>query len=372
MGRPVHAECKRFRRQRNDLIKSGPDAGKPTQLCQFGLGGGGEETQAHFANEPGWGQLAWATAHAAFPGGDKSVAMSRDFSWKIEDGDSKTIGVKSKSKIPPCDREGYKGCWIIRFSSSFAPKIYDARDPANPVILDTPGAVVPGYYVQVVGTMAGNTGKSPGIYINHGAVGLRAYGAEIKSAGVDVAGKFGGAVPAGASTVPTASFTCHPPRRLLPRLRPPICAASRPRALGARRNPTAALRPSFRHPASLVSRRHPPPLPRPLRRPHRPSRAPRGMESHSMPISQRAGRSNKCEPKATRSWDWNARCCSGHWSSGLKGAGTAPASISRIVTRIAYHFEERYGLERLCNLGRSALESAADPNAKFIMAMGRE
>ena len=94
-------------------IKSGPDAGKPTQLYQFGLAV--TKTQAHFANEPGWGQLAWAVAHAAFPGGDKSVAMSPDFSWKIEDGDSKTIGVKSKSKVRPCDREGYKGCWIIRF-----------------------------------------------------------------------------------------------------------------------------------------------------------------------------------------------------------------------------------------------------------------
>jgi hypothetical protein len=195
-------------------IKSGPDAGKPTQLYQFGLAI--PKTQAHFANEPGWGQLAWAVAHAAFPGGDKSVATSRDFSWKIDDGDSTVISTKSKSKVRPCDREGYKGCWILRLSSSFAPKIYDARDPANPVPLHEVGAVVPGYYVQVVGTMAGNTGKSPGIYINHGAVGLRAYGAEIKSAGIDVSGKFGGAVPAGASTVPTASTAIPSPTPAAP------------------------------------------------------------------------------------------------------------------------------------------------------------
>jgi hypothetical protein len=211
-------------------IKSGPDAGKPTQLYQFGLAI--PKTQAHFANEPGWGQLAWAVAHAAFPGGDKSVATSRDFSWKIDDGDSTTISTKSKSKVRPCDREGYKGCWILRLSSSFAPKIYDARDPANPVPLHEVGAVVPGYYVQVVGTMAGNTGKSPGIYINHGAVGLRAYGAEIKSAGIDVSGKFGGAVPAGASTVPTASTAIPSPTPAAPAPAyvPPAAPAAAPAA----------------------------------------------------------------------------------------------------------------------------------------------
>jgi hypothetical protein len=186
------------------VIKSGPDAGKPTQMYEFGLAVA--KTQAHFANEPGWGQLAWATAHAAFPGGDQSPAMSPDFSWKIEDGDSTIISTKSKTKTRPCDREGYPGCWIIKFSSSFAPKIYDARDPNSPVLLDAPGAVLPGYYVQVVGSMAGNTGKTPGIYINHGAVGLRAYGTEIRSAGVDVTGKFGGAVPPGATNVPAAGF----------------------------------------------------------------------------------------------------------------------------------------------------------------------
>jgi len=132
--------------------------------------------------------------------------MAPDFSWKIIDGDSKVVSTKSKSKIPPCEREGFAGCWVLRFSSSFAPKIYDARDAANPVLLEGKDAIVPGYYVQVVGSMAGNTGKSPGIYINHAAVGLRAYGKEIKTAGVDVTGKFGGAVPAGASAVPVGGF----------------------------------------------------------------------------------------------------------------------------------------------------------------------
>jgi hypothetical protein len=186
------------------LYKKGVDAGKPYVMYDFGVAI--PKTQAHFANEPGWGQLAWATAHAAFPGGDKSPAMSTEFSWKITDGDSTKIPAKSKSKVAPCDREGHKGCWILKFSSQFAPKIYDARDVNSPVLLEGKDAIVPGYVVQVVGTMAGNTGNSPGIYLNHAAVGLRAYLPEIRTGGVDVTGKFGGALPAGASTVPAAGF----------------------------------------------------------------------------------------------------------------------------------------------------------------------
>lgn len=184
--------------------KKGVDMGKSYVMYDFGVAV--PKTQAHFANEPGWGQLAWATAHAAFPGGDASPVMRPDFSWKITDGDSTVIPPKSKSKIAPCNREGHKGCWILKFSSQFAPKIYDARDVSNPVLLEGKDAIVPGYVVQVVGTMAGNTGNSPGIYLNHAAVGLRAYLPEIRTAGVDVTGKFGGTLPAGASTVPAAGF----------------------------------------------------------------------------------------------------------------------------------------------------------------------
>lgn len=186
-------------------IKNGPDAGKPTQRYEFMLAV--PKTQAHFANEPGWGQLVWNTAHAAFPGGDQSAAMRTDFSWKVYDGDSAVIPLKSKTKTKPCDREGWKGNWVLKFSSSFAPKIYDARDINNPVLLEGKDAIVPGYAIQVIGSVAGNTGNSPGIYLNHSAIGLRAYMPVIQTSGVDVTGKFGGAVPAGATSMPVGGFT---------------------------------------------------------------------------------------------------------------------------------------------------------------------
>jgi hypothetical protein len=208
------------------VVKKGVDAGKPTQRYEFGLAV--PKTQAHFANEPGWGQLLWATAHTAFPGGDNSPAMRADFSWKITDGDSTVIPPKSKSKIKPCDREGFAGHWVLKYSSSFAPKVYDARDINNPVLLEGKDAVVPGYAVQVIGTAAGNTGNSPGIYLNHGAVGLRAYLPEIRTGGVDVTGKFGGALPAGSTQVPAAGFatpSAPAPAAAAPSASPPPPAA---------------------------------------------------------------------------------------------------------------------------------------------------
>lgn len=193
------------------VIKSGADKGKETQ--QFVIGLAISKTQGHWGSEPGWGQAIWAAGHAAFPGGE---AQQPHFSWKIQDGDSQVIPPKSKSKIKPCDREGWKGCWILRLQSAFAPAIYDALkdNGANPVPMDTAGAVLPGYVIQVVGTVRGNTGASPGVYLNHSAVGLRAYLPVISSRGVDVAGKFGGVLPAGASTLPAAGFT--PPAAPVP------------------------------------------------------------------------------------------------------------------------------------------------------------
>jgi hypothetical protein len=188
------------------VIKKGPDAGKPTQRYEFGLAI--PKTQAHFANEPGWGQLIWQAAHAAFPGnaGLTQPIDSGAFSWKITDGDSTKVSAKSKSKIPPCDKEGFKGCWVLTLSSSYAPKIYDARDVNNPVLLEGNDAIVPGYAIQVIGSVAGNSGATPGVYLNHAAVGLRGYMPEIRTAGIDVKGKFGGAVLPGATTVPAAGF----------------------------------------------------------------------------------------------------------------------------------------------------------------------
>ena len=224
------------------VIKNGADKGKETQLFVIGLAI--PKTQAHWGNEPGWGQSIWAAGHAAFPGGE---AQHPTFSWKIYDGDATAIPPKSKSKVRPCDREGWKGCWVLRLQSAFAPAIYNAlTNPENPVPMNDKDAVRPGYVIQVVGTVKGNTGSSPGVYLNHNAVGLRAYLPEIITRGVDVKGKFGGAVPAGASTMPAAATLPTPPPSTAPAAAPaawtpPPAAAALPPMPAAAAPPTAVV-----------------------------------------------------------------------------------------------------------------------------------
>ena len=228
------------------VIKSGTRKGEPTQLYVCGLAI--PKTQPHWGNEPGWGQTIWAAGHAAFPNHPAIMSAwdSGDFSWKIFDGDSPAIPKKAKMRIPLNERPGHKGCWILRIQSSFPPSIFDAvKDPANPTPLDVEGAVRPGYVIQVVGSVKGNTGASPGVYLNLNAVGLRAYLPEIVSRGVDVKGKFGGALPAGASTMPAASAPLPTPAS------PPAAAPAPTPATPAR--PAAVVAPTPATPAAPPS-----------------------------------------------------------------------------------------------------------------------
>lgn len=189
------------------VYKSGVDTGQPR--VDFVVGVAIPKTQAHWGLEIGWGDKILAKGRASFPGGD---AENNDFSWKISDGDSRILPKKSKSKVLPCDREGWKGCWILRFSGGFAPKLWNAIiDPKNPTPLIEPGVLLTGYWIQVIGEVDGNSGASPGVYLNHRAVGLLGYDKVIQSQGVDVVGKFGGALPSGVSQTPVGGFQAPPP-----------------------------------------------------------------------------------------------------------------------------------------------------------------
>lgn len=144
-----------------------------------------------------WGQKIWAEGHRAHP----NFAPHPTFSWKIEDGDSQVPNKKGKKN---CDRVGFPGNWIIKFRSGFPPKSYNADGSAA-----LPAESFKcGYYAQVNCTVAGNTGDSPGVYVNPNMVALSGYGEEIVS-GPDVAeAGFGQGVqlPAGASSVPVGGF----------------------------------------------------------------------------------------------------------------------------------------------------------------------
>lgn len=194
------------------VIKTGLNAGQPRVDYQFAIAIP-KGTERHWAETP-WGAQIWNVGHAAYP----QQAGLPGFAWKVIDGDDQTPSMKSKPPGKrPCDNEGYKGNWVIRFSAGFAPKIYKEESPGAFMQIAQPDFVKPGYYVEVNFSVEGNSGQSPGVYMNHSMVCFRAYGPEI-SFGPDVASAgFGqSALPPGASAMPLASSVPLPQVAALP------------------------------------------------------------------------------------------------------------------------------------------------------------
>lgn len=179
------------------VVKNGPNAGQPRTNFFFAVAipKGGEQHWAQTA----WGQLIWAAGHSAFP----NAAQSPAFAWKIEDGDSTIPNKKGKK---PCDNEGWRGNWILKYSGGFSPKVY-RQDGAGYVQVSEEDYIKPGYFVEVAGTVDGNGSQSqPGIYLNHSMVCFRAFGPEIVfGANVEDAGFGKSALPAGATMTPPPS-----------------------------------------------------------------------------------------------------------------------------------------------------------------------
>lgn len=105
------------------------------------------------------------------------------FSMKVSDGDAPN----SRGVV----NEHTKGCFVLYFSSMYAPKAV-GPDPAFTEI--DPATIKRGFYVQVAGNLGSNEqpGDRAGIYLNGNIVRLIAEGDEIRG-GVDAASAFGGA-----------------------------------------------------------------------------------------------------------------------------------------------------------------------------------
>jgi hypothetical protein len=146
-----------------------------------------------------WGKVIWQVGHTAFP----QAAQRPDFSWKIEDGDS---AIPNKRNRKPCENDGWRGNWIVKFSNGFAPTIYKQNGNDWMQITEV-DAVKPGYYIQVAFTVDGNGQQNnPGVYLNPQGVCFRAYGEEISfGPNVEEMGFGAAPLPAGASTVPFAA-----------------------------------------------------------------------------------------------------------------------------------------------------------------------
>ena len=209
------------------VVKTGPNAGQPRVNYFFALAIP-KGAEPHWAHTP-WGQQIWNVGNQAFP----NAAQSPAFAWKIEDGDSQ---IPNKKGRKPCDNEGWREHWILKFSGGFAPKVYQ-QEGAGYVQVMQKDFCKPGFFVEVAFSVEGNGSQSqPGVYLNHSMVCFRAYGQEI-TFGPDVASAgFGAApLPAGASMTPPAGAIPMPqaPAAAPAGYAPPPAPGAMPAAPGA-------------------------------------------------------------------------------------------------------------------------------------------
>lgn len=149
--------------------------------------------------DPGFNDL-WSIMQAAaqegFPGGQSQGA---NFSWKLIDGDTAV----DRNNKPYSEREGFAGHWVVKFSTSFAPEVYDTN--CNRIV--DKNAVKRGYYIMIHGsTVANGQVQQPGIYMNYSMVQLVGYGNEIRG-GADPHETFANRpayTPAGMTNAPAA------------------------------------------------------------------------------------------------------------------------------------------------------------------------
>lgn len=150
-------------------IRTGPQAGQPRVDYFFSLAIP-KGTEKHWA-ETSWGQKIWTAGHTGFPNGQASAPT---FAWKVTDGDSQ---IPNRVGKKPCDREGYKGHWVLNFSSGFAPQI--VNEDGSSYLLEK-DYVNLGDYIQVAGTVTDNgSQQQPGVFLNHSHVAFVRYGKRI-------------------------------------------------------------------------------------------------------------------------------------------------------------------------------------------------
>lgn len=185
------------------VFRSGPKMGQPNPQFFIAL--------AIRKDDPAWpafyavldGEARAGFPHL-FPGGAACVLPS--FAWKVVDGDGvDTTGRSNATK------EGFAECWVVRFTSGFAPKVVKFEGGAYRDLAKT--EIKRGDYARVSATVSANgRADKPGLYVNLDAVCWEAYGAEIVG-GPDAMERFGGApvaLPPGASVTPPASAAPMP------------------------------------------------------------------------------------------------------------------------------------------------------------------
>lgn len=217
VGRIIGGSCTEPRTedsQGNPLIfKKGANIGQPR--VEYSIGLAIPKTQADWKQEL-WAQPILQAATRDFPHLFSTpgvlVNPAQKFAFKVTDGDSTMLNSNGNR---PCDSEGAPGNWVVWFANGYAPKLYTWDTAQNKAVTLAPGEEIKrGFYAEVYGSVSGNgaAGDQAGIFINLSMVCMRGYGPEIMSGPtVDQAGFGGGALPAGASTMPVGGTQQTPP-----------------------------------------------------------------------------------------------------------------------------------------------------------------
>lgn len=198
------------------IVKSGPNMGKPAQpenffAVAFPKMVPNPQAGGQLMPNPDWarvktylnrvGKTGWPTF---WPNGAVEC-VNPNFSFKVTDGDG-----YDKKGVHNATKEGFAGCWVLRFSTQFLPKrFYQGRYQPQDQITE-PGAIKRGDHVRVIFTSEANKStESPGIFVRPSSVELCHVGNAIVSANVsgpDAAAGFAGGpaasyVPADAQPV---------------------------------------------------------------------------------------------------------------------------------------------------------------------------
>lgn len=187
-------------------IKTGPNAGQPTQRYFMGVAyPKSDPTTLPYLMEIA--RAAAASWPAYFPQGASQQpplfgSTHPRFSMKVMDGD----GVDDNGK-PNAQKDGFAGHWVVKYSSAFAPKVYEAGKYSEMERVDIDRAkhslLKRGYFVRIGASFEGNgNDQRPGMYSNLQMVEIVHAGPEITS-GPDGAAVFGGGAPAATTPLPT-------------------------------------------------------------------------------------------------------------------------------------------------------------------------
>lgn len=220
VGRLVQGSCfvgnKTDNKGQPYIIKTGPNAGQPTEKFYFGVaypkllanGQPNEEFNTFFKNVI---EVARAGYPQFFNGpidpftGKPGCTHPR-MTFKIMDGDGVDAnGAQNNTK------EGFAGHWVVKFGGSFAPKCFELGKFAPEQRIQDASRIKTGYYVAVSGTCEANIGSDvPGVYMNGNLVCLIGAGAEIvggPDANAAFAGVNVGALPPGCVVGATPAST---------------------------------------------------------------------------------------------------------------------------------------------------------------------